>query len=103
MSLNNIIVVDRDEDHHWLVSTVRIPRILPLNNSFTCPPEYETAIAHPDFEEGNITVVATNYTWKQAQKGHNIWANRIWLNKIPKNIDDISLPFWIRLLNLLSG
>lgn len=72
-------VVDRFEDaeNEILVSTA-------LVTDAELP--YETAIAHPEYNEGKIIVVETYGTKEFAQEGHNRWVKTITTEPLPENL-----------------
>ena len=41
------------------------------------PSNYETAITHPDYQEGRIIVVQTYSTLRQAEAGHKKWVEKM--------------------------
>lgn len=51
---------------------------------------YETAIAHPRYNNGTMIIVQTYNTKEQAQKGHNKWVKKMTAKDLPKAIKDVS-------------
>ena len=51
---------------------------------------YETAVAHPNYNEGKIIIVQMYDTKKQAQKGHDKWVKKMTAKELPKAIKDVS-------------
>ena len=49
---------------------------------------YETAITHPDYNEGEWVVVEAYASKKAAQTGHNRWVKTMQAKRLPKELVD---------------
>uniref|UniRef100_A0A6H1ZH70 Uncharacterized protein n=1 Tax=viral metagenome TaxID=1070528 RepID=A0A6H1ZH70_9ZZZZ len=49
---------------------------------------YETAVAHPYFNEGKVVIVEAYPTKKAANKGHKKWVNIMTADELPKELVD---------------
>ena len=54
------------------------------------PHPYETAISHPDYNDGTLVIVEYYDSREDAQKGHNEWVTKMTAEKVPLVIKDIS-------------
>ncbi len=51
---------------------------------------YETAIAHPDYNEGKMVIVELYDTKEEAQAGHDKWVGAMTAKKLPRTLQDVS-------------
>jgi len=51
---------------------------------------YETAVAHPEYNKGDIVIVEMYDTPEQAYKGHEKWVKKMTKEKLPKHLKDVS-------------
>jgi hypothetical protein len=51
---------------------------------------YETAVAHPNYNDGTMIIVQLYNTKEAAQKGHNKWVKKMTAEILPKAIKDVS-------------
>ncbi len=51
---------------------------------------YETAVAHPQYNEGNMVIVELYDTKEEAEKGHKKWVKIITNKKLPNELKDVS-------------
>ncbi len=49
---------------------------------------FETAVEHPDYNDGEMIIVECYDTKEEAQKGHNKWAQLIKANNLPYVLTD---------------
>jgi len=75
--------IDRyeNEDAHVTVSTATI------NDS---PAYAETAVCHPDYNDGKWIIVENHADRKSAQKAHNNWVKTITTKPLPNKLVDVS-------------
>ena len=52
--------------------------------------DYETAIGHPQYNDGSLIIVELYDTKEEAQEGHNIWVKRMTGKKLPGQLKDVS-------------
>ena len=72
-------MVDRYEEGDLVVSTVRV-------TDGARP--FETAIAHPSYDYGELIVVEAYDTKEQGQQGHDRWVKIMTSNKLPDGLAD---------------
>lgn len=51
---------------------------------------YETAIAHPAYNNGKLIIVQMYDTKEEAQKGHDVWVATMTTKKLPRTLRDVS-------------
>ena len=73
--------VDRYEDDNLLVSTVTTRDRGQL---------FETAIKHPQYNNGALVIVQEYNTKEEAQVGHDEWVEKMTQNELPKELMDMS-------------
>jgi len=73
--------LDRLEVGDLLVSTVRV---------FDSAQPYETAVAHPAYNGGDIVVVEMYDSLAEAQDGHDRWAKIMTAEVLPESLSDVS-------------
>lgn len=49
---------------------------------------YETAVAHPEYNNGTIVIVETYDTKHQARIGHDKWLAKMTASELPESISD---------------
>lgn len=62
---------------------------------------FETAIAHPKYNDGKIVIVELYDTKEDAQVGHDKWLN-LMLEKPPRQLSDVSTACSANLLRILD-
>jgi hypothetical protein len=63
------LIVDRWEKGELLVSTIKV--------TDACIQPFETAVAHPDYNDGSCIVVATYPNLEEAAAGHAKWVETL--------------------------
>ncbi len=76
--------VDRFEDGPMFVSTAMVT---------DSEKPYETAICHPEYNNGKIVIVETYDSRKAAQNGHARWVSKMTASELPETITDASGAF----------
>jgi len=56
-------------------------------------PGYETAVAHPDYNNGKIVIVEEYETKQQAKEGHERWLAKMTSPELPEYLQDVSSSF----------
>ena len=51
---------------------------------------YETAVEHPQYNDGSMVIVELYPTKEDAQKGHDKWVKIMTAKKLPKELKDVS-------------
>lgn len=51
---------------------------------------YETAVAHPNYNNDELIIVQRYDTKEQARKGHDKWVKKMTAKELPKAIKDVS-------------
>ncbi len=64
---------------------------------------YETAIAHPNYNNGLFIIVADYDTKEEAAAGHTKWVKIMTLPTLPRTIKDVSTAGIAKLCIKLSG
>ena len=64
--------------------------------------DYETAVEHPRYNDGNMVIVEMYDTEKEAQTGHDKWVEIMTKKSLPKELKDVSTASIAKLCNLLS-
>ena len=86
MSANNYNdrVVDKFDDGNLFVSTAIVTDGRKL---------YETAVAHPDYNNNTMVIVECYDTKKEAQKAHNSWVASMLTEPLPTKLVDCGNSF----------
>ena len=63
---------------------------------------YETAIAHPDYNDGKWIIVEEYHTKEDAQIGHEKWVKAMTADSLPAQIRDVSTTTIIRMIDSIS-
>ena len=64
---------------------------------------YETAIQHPDYNDGDIIIVASGYeSMEAAEEGHNKWVEIMTSDILPESIPEMS-DSGIAILGKITG
>jgi hypothetical protein len=63
---------------------------------------YETAVAHPRYNDDELVIVEMYETRKQAEKGHKKWVKKMTAKKLPKTLKDVSTAEIAKLCRSLS-
>ncbi len=64
---------------------------------------YETAIAHPKYNDNRIIIVALYDTKEEAQKGHDNWIKVMTAEKLPESIIDVSTAEVCQILDIFDN
>ena len=64
---------------------------------------YETAIAHPDYNDGKIIIIGYYDTKEDAQAGHDKWLNLILSDKLPTTLVDCANAETAKLCESIGG
>lgn len=75
----------------FFVSTVRVT---------DADEPYETAVAHPKYNDGKIIVVETYSDIEVARQGHERWVGIMTAEKLPRTLEDVSTAFITKLCDL---
>lgn len=51
---------------------------------------YETAVAHPAYNDGKLVIVEMHDTAEKAQAGHRQWVEKMTAENLPDNLRDVS-------------
>lgn len=51
---------------------------------------YETAVAHPKYNDNKIVIVEMYNTEEEAKRGHSKWVKKMTSKKLPKTLKDVS-------------
>lgn len=86
--------VDRYEKGGLMISTASMP---------DSEKPFETAVAHPEYNEGKIIIVEEYDTKKEAQEGHNRWVKTMTHKKLPVQLKDVSSAGIALLSNAIGG
>jgi len=54
------------------------------------PTKFETAVAHPEYNDGSLIIVQEYMTEEQALAGHKRWVKIMTSNELPEQIEDVS-------------
>ena len=87
-------MVGRHEDGDLLVSTVRV---------FDTSMPYETAVLHPQYNEGALVIVQTYDSREHAEEGHAHWIKVMTTDPIPDSLQDKSLFWACELQDIIKG
>lgn len=63
---------------------------------------FETAAAHPDYNDGDMVIVELYDTPEEAQQGHDKWLDKM-LNNPPRQLVDVSSAWATNMLRSLGG
>lgn len=64
---------------------------------------YETAVAHPRFNDGEMVIVETYESEDSAKLGHERWVNAITIGPLPQELVDVSTAGAADACDALSG
>jgi hypothetical protein len=64
---------------------------------------YETAIAHPFYNDGTLIVVGSWDDEEDARHGHKYWVERVVLDAMPNPLTDVSTSETALLLDAFDG
>ena len=64
---------------------------------------YETAIAHPDYNDGKWIIVEGYHTKEDAQIGHEKWVKAMTADSLPAQIRDVSTATVARMKDSVNG
>lgn len=85
--------VARFEQGDLMVSTAKV-----IDSTFL----YETAVAHPNYNDGEIVIVDNYDTLSDAKKGHERWVKIMTTEPLPERLKDVSGAGIASLLDLFS-
>jgi len=63
---------------------------------------YETAVAHPQYNKGELVIVEMYNTKEDAKAGHKKWVKLMTAKKLPKKLNDVSTSEIKQLLNIFE-
>lgn len=86
--------VDLYEDNNLFVSTAYV-----IDGS----QQYETAVVHPNYNNGNMIIVEAYNTKEKAQEGHNKWVKTMTSDSLPEKLYDCCNNELSQLLGKLGG
>lgn len=82
-------------DADWgFVSTARV---------YDADKPYETAVKHPDYNDGKIVIVEPYDTRGEAEKGHAKWVDTMTAEKLPDTLQDKSLAGLAVMLDVFAN
>jgi hypothetical protein len=64
---------------------------------------YETAVAHPAYNKGEMVIVELYNTKEEAATGHDKWVNIITGENLPESLTDVSTAEIAKFCELISG
>ncbi len=64
--------------------------------------DYETAIGHPQYNDGKWVIVELYNTKEETQEGHNIWVKRMTGKKLPEQLKDVSTAEIAKLCDIVG-
>jgi len=64
---------------------------------------YETAFAHPNYNDGDMVIVESYNTRKQAEKGHEKWVKVMTKGPLPKVLNDCANAEVAQFLKAVGG
>ncbi len=64
---------------------------------------FETAVAHPSYNDGKIIIVECYHTKEEAEKGHQKWLDLMLSDKLPLTLTDCGNAAVARLLDSVGG
>jgi spermidine/putrescine-binding protein len=76
--------VDRFEDENLIVDTAEVT---------DSDQKYETAVQHPQYNEGEWIIVECYDTKEQAQEGHDKWVKKMTKEELPHQLKDVSTAY----------
>lgn len=53
------------------------------------PRPFETAVAHPNYYDGEILIVECYDTREEAQTGHDLWVEKMTADVLPESLTDV--------------
>jgi len=63
----------------------------------------ETAVSHPEYNDGSFIVVECYEDEFSALAGHQAWVNRMISDELPEQLQDVGASFWPSLGRTLYG
>jgi len=63
---------------------------------------YETAVGHPEYNNGNLIIVQLYDTKEEAQIGHDFWVKNMTTEPLPDIIKDVSTAIIMELVDAFS-
>jgi hypothetical protein len=88
--------IGRYSDGNKIVSTIKAPDLKE-------PFKYETAISHPNYNDGNIIPVEAFVTREEAEAGHEKWVKLMMDDKLPAVVQDKSKSYFAEVLRKVDG
>ncbi len=86
--------VDRHDGENFFISTARVT---------DGQKDYETAVAHPNYNDGKIVIVEMYDTKEEAQTGHDKWVGFMSSDSLPLKLIDCSNSGVSQLLEMFGG
>lgn len=65
--------------------------------------DFETAVAHPAYNEGEIVIVEMYDTKEEAVLGHSRWVKRMTARKLPAQLKDVSTARVAEMCDILGN
>ena len=82
-----------NDDGTVMVSTAKVT---------DAPSPFETAVAHPHYNDGKIVIVAYYEDKESAEKGHTQWVEKMTASELPDQLVDISDIFVTQMMDELE-
>ena len=64
---------------------------------------YETAVAHPNYNDGKFVIVSTYDSRLEAEIGHQAWVQIMTAETLPVTLNDVSTAFVTALMDAIGG